>query len=120
MAAYNESISKFADLDAQVVGISVDSPYSHVAWQEKGVGILNFPLACDFFPHGAVADSYGILRLSDSPLAGINERAVFVVDQAGRIAFAKLYHLGEQPDNEEVFEVLRSLQVQSSQLAAKS
>jgi peroxiredoxin len=108
MAAYNDDIEKFAALDAQVVGISVDSPNSHVALQRHELGELKHPMCSDFYPHGAVAEKYGILRLSD-PIPGISERAVFVVDKKGRIAFSAVYHLGEQPENEEVFAVLRRL-----------
>jgi peroxiredoxin len=55
-----------------------------------------------------VAKKFGILRMGD-PIPGINERAVYVVDKQGKIAFAKVYDLGQQPDNEDVFEVLRKL-----------
>jgi peroxiredoxin len=70
--------------------------------------MLDFPLISDFFPHGQTAKDYGILREGD-PIPGINERAVFIVDKEGKIAFAKVYELGEQPDNEDAFEVLRKL-----------
>ena len=108
MPAYNADLEKFAGYDAQVVGISVDSILSHLAWQEKSIGMMNYPLASDFFPHGEVAEKFGILRRGD-PIPGINERAVFIVDKAGAIAFAKVYDLGQQPDNEDCFEVLRKL-----------
>ena len=108
MPAYNADLEKFAGFDAQVVGMSVDSIPSHIAWQEKSIGTLNYPLGSDFFPHGSVAEKYGILRTGD-PVPGINERAIFIVDKQGKIAFAKVYDLGEQPDNEECFEVLQSL-----------
>lgn len=108
MPAYNADYDKFAGLDAQVVGISCDSTYCHIGWQEKEIGLLKYPLASDFFPHGAVAQKYGILR-SGPPLAGISERAIFVVDKAGKIAFVKLYELGEQPPNEEVLAALGKL-----------
>jgi alkyl hydroperoxide reductase subunit AhpC len=108
MPAYNADLEKFAGYDAQVVGVSVDSIPSHIAWQQKTVGKLNFPLGSDFYPHGAVAKKFGILREGD-PIPGINERAVFIVDKQGKIAFAKVYDLGQQPDNEDCFEVLRKL-----------
>ena len=108
MPAYNKELEKFAGFDAQVVGMSVDSIFSHQAWQEHSIGWLNYPLGSDFYPHGSVAEKYGILRLGD-PIPGINERAIFIVDKQGKIAFAKVYDLGEQPDNEECFEVLRKL-----------
>ena len=108
MPAYNADLEKFAGFDAQVVGVSVDSIPSHIAWQQKAIGKLDYPLASDFYPHGAVAKKFGILREGD-PIPGINERAVFIVDKQGKIAFAKVYDLGQQPDNEDCFEVLRKL-----------
>jgi peroxiredoxin len=86
----------------------VDSIPSHIAWQQKAIGKLDYPLASDFWPHGDVAKKFGLLRQGD-PIPGINERAVYVVDKQGTIAFAKIYDLGQQPDNEDVFEVLRKL-----------
>ncbi len=108
MPAYNADLEKFAGFDAQVLGVSVDSIPSHIAWQQKAVGKLNYPLASDFYPHGSVAKKFGVLREGD-PIPGINERAVFIVDKKGKIAFAKVYDLGQQPDNEDCFEVLRKL-----------
>src|SRR5437899_10815564 len=116
MPSYNKELERFAGLDAQVVGMSVDSIPSHMAWQEKSIGTLNYPLGSDFYPHGSVAEKFGILRLSD-PIPGINERAIFIVDKHGKIAFAKIYDLGEQPDNDEVFEALRALQEQEKAAA---
>src|SRR5881628_2800390 len=108
MPAYNADLEKFAGFDAQVVGMSVDSIPSHIAWQKKDIGMLNYPLASDFYPHGAVAKKFGVLREGD-PIPGINERAVFVIDKQGTIVFSKVYELGEQPDNEDAFDVLRKL-----------
>ena len=109
MPAYQADLAKFAALDAQVVGISMDSAFSHISWQEKEIGKLDYPLLSDFYPHGAVAKQYDVFR-AGAPLPGISERAVYVVDKQGKIAFAKVYELGEQPPNEAVLEVLRGLQ----------
>jgi alkyl hydroperoxide reductase subunit AhpC len=108
MPAYNADLERFAGFDAQVVGMSVDSVYSHIAWQQKAIGKLDYPLASDFYPHGDVARKYGVLREGD-PIPGITDRSVFVIDKQGKIVFAQRYELGEQPDNEDVFEVLRKL-----------
>jgi alkyl hydroperoxide reductase subunit AhpC len=108
MPAFNVDLEKFAGYDAQVVGISVDSIPSHIAWQQKLIGKIDFPLGSDFWPHGAVAQKYGILRTRD-PIPGINERAIFIADKQGTLVFARVYDLGEQPDNEDCFEVLRKL-----------
>lgn len=108
MPAYNADLEKFAGFDAQVVGMSVDSIPSHIAWQKKDIGMLNYPLCSDFYPHGEVAKKFGVLRSGD-PIPGINERAVFVIDKQGTVVFSKVYPLDKQPDNEDCFEVLRKL-----------
>lgn len=108
MPAYDRELDKFAGFGAQVVGVSVDSVYSHIAWQKHDIGPLCYPLCSDFYPHGAVAKKYGVFREGD-PIPGINERAVFIVNKNGKIAFSKLYELGEQPPNEDCFAVLRKL-----------
>ncbi len=114
MPAYQADLPKFAELDAQVVGISPDSPYCHIAWQRHDIEWLDYPLLSDFYPHGAVASQYGVLREEPVPLAGISERAIFIVDKQGKIAFAKVYELSAVPHNDELFPVLRRLQSQAA------
>jgi glutaredoxin len=70
------------------------------AWAESLEGIT-YPLLSDFYPHGKVAQSYGVLR-SD----GKSERAIFVVDKRGIIRYVDVHDFDEQPDNEELFRVL--------------
>lgn len=108
MPAYDRDLDQFAGFGAQVVGVSVDSVFSHMAWQKHDIGPLRYPLCSDFYPHGAVAKKYGVFREGD-PIPGINERAVFIVDKTGKIAFSKLYELGEQPPNQDCFAVLQKL-----------
>jgi peroxiredoxin len=108
MSAYSRYLKQFADYDAQVVGISPDSIYSHLAWQEKSIGWLDYPLASDYWPHGAIAQKFGIQRLGE-PLPGINDRSVFIVDKRGKVAFAKVYELGQEPDYEELLTELKKL-----------
>ena len=101
MSAYSNYLPKFAEYNAQVVGISPDSIYSHLAWQEKGIGWQDYPMLSDYWPHAGTAEKYGILRLGE-PLPGINDRAVFIVDKQGKIAFSKTYELGQEPDYDEI------------------
>jgi len=108
MTAYGRELDKFAAFDAQVMGISVDSTWSHIAWQEKEIGKLNYPLLSDFYPHGEIARKYDVFREGD-PIPGINERAIYIVDKTGKIVFAQLYELGESPDNQDVYEALERL-----------
>jgi alkyl hydroperoxide reductase subunit AhpC len=108
MSALGGYLAKFTGYNAQVVGISTDSIYSHIAWQEKSIGWQEYPLASDYWPHGGIAQKFGIMREGD-PLPGINERAIFIVDKQGKIAFSKIYELGQEPDYEEVVTELSKL-----------
>jgi peroxiredoxin len=109
LPAMNADLTKFVGLNAQIAAISVDSIPSHIAWQEKQLGPLNYPMLSDFYPHGATAEKYGILR-SGAPIPGITERAVFIVDKQGKIAFSHVYELGGKVDHDELFDVLKGLE----------
>lgn len=108
MPAFDSDREKFAALDAQVLDISIDSVVSHIAWQKKEIGMMHLPLCADFYPHGEVTRAFGILR-EGPPIPGISERAVFIVDKSGTIAFAKLYPLDQTPNNEELLAALRKM-----------
>jgi alkyl hydroperoxide reductase subunit AhpC len=99
---------EFAALNAQVLDISVDSVPSHVAWRQRDVGAVKMPLCSDFYPHAEVTRKFGILR-EGAPVAGISERAAFIVDKSGKIAFAKVYPISQVPDIEELVQALRAL-----------
>jgi alkyl hydroperoxide reductase subunit AhpC len=103
-------LEEFAALNAQVLDISVDSIYSHIAWQEKEIGMMRLPLCADFYPHGEVTTKFGVLR-EGPPVPGISERSAFIVDLSGKIAFAKIYPLDQLPNLGEVMAKLRELQV---------
>jgi alkyl hydroperoxide reductase subunit AhpC len=108
LPAFDSDREKFAALNAQVLDISTDSVYSHLAWQKHAIGTMHFPMCSDFYPHAEVTEAFGILR-PGPPLPGISERAVFIVDKGGRIVFAKVYPLDQTPENQELLEVLKSL-----------
>ena len=108
MPAFDSQREKFAALDAQVLDISTDSIVSHLAWQKKEIGMVQVPLCSDFYPHGEVTQKYGILR-EGPPVPGICERAAFVVDKQGKIAFGKVYPLDQLPNIEEILQVLGKL-----------
>jgi alkyl hydroperoxide reductase subunit AhpC len=102
---------EFAALNAQVLDISVDSIPSHIAWRKKDIGLVSIPLCADFYPHAEVTQKFGILR-DGSPVAGISERAAFIVDKNGKIAFARVYGISQLPDVDELVRELRKLQNQ--------
>jgi alkyl hydroperoxide reductase subunit AhpC len=99
---------EFEALNAQVLDISVDSIPSHIAWRREEVGPVEVPLCSDFYPHAEVTKKFGILR-EGPPLAGISERAAFVVDKTGKIVFAKIYPIDQLPSVEELLKALRGL-----------
>ena len=108
MPAFDSNREKMAALNAQVVDISVDSILSHQAWQKKEIGDVKLPLCSDFYPHGEVTQKYGILR-EGPPVPGICERAAFIVDKNGKIAFAKVYPLDQLPNIGELLRVLEQI-----------
>lgn len=96
-----QSLNEFQNLNTEVLGISVDSKHSSTAFAEHLH--LDFPLISDFNKEATAA--YGVLREG-----GFAERALFVIDKNGKIAYAHVNAIGEVPDNGPVFEVLRKLQ----------
>ena len=74
------------------------------AWAES-LGGITYPLLSDFYPHGKVAQQYGILRGD-----GRSERAIFVIDKDGILRYARIHDMDEQPDNDELFRVLSAME----------
>ena len=103
MQGYETDVDWFSRHDTHVLGISVDAVPSKVEWANS-LGGISYDLLSDFHPHGAVAEAYGVQRDD-----GISERAIFVVDKTGRIAFAKVYDIPTVPDNADVRRVIEAL-----------
>jgi peroxiredoxin (alkyl hydroperoxide reductase subunit C) len=95
-----ENLPKFRVLNAQVMGISVDSRHSHKAFAEH-LG-LEFPLLSDF--DKKVCQAYGVLRDG-----GFAERALFVIDRQGIIRYAHVYPIGQVPNNQPILDILQRL-----------
>jgi peroxiredoxin len=104
MPSYEEQISEFEALDAQVLGVSTDNIPSNDAFL-KSLGGLSYPLMSDFYPQGEVALKYGVLRDG-----GITERAIFIIDKEGIIRYIDIHDINEQPENEELLDILKKLQ----------
>jgi peroxiredoxin len=104
MRGYEEDTPRFNRADTVVLGLSIDPQPSKAAWAQS-LGSISFDLLSDFHPHGEVAQKYGVFRAKD----GISERALFVVDKQGRIAWAKVYDIPQQPDNAELFKAVDAL-----------
>ena len=103
MTGYEAERGWFAERDTVLIGVSVDAVPSKVEWA-KSLGGISYDLVSDFHPHGAVAEAYGVAREG-----GISERALFVVDKSGTVAFAKVYDIPTLPDNAEVRQAIERL-----------
>ena len=102
MKNYEESRGEFDAAGAHILSISCDAGPSQKAWGDS-LG-LTFDLLADFHPKGAVAEAYGVMRAD-----GIPERAIFVVDKAGKIAWAAKYDIPQQPPQDELLKFLKAL-----------
>ena len=89
-------------LNTVAVGLSIDSVPCKAAWA-RSLKIKNTRLLSDFWPHGAVAKSLGILRAE-----GFSERANIIVDEAGKIMWVKVYPIKQLPDIGEILSALKA------------
>ena len=103
MAFYNEILSEFHRLKAQLLGISVDGPWCHAAFSKDRN--LHFPLLADFEPKGAVAKKYDVYRQED----GVCERALFVIDSKGLITWSYVSPVGVNPGADGILAALDDL-----------
>jgi peroxiredoxin len=104
MALYNEVLAEFHKFKAVIVGISVDGSWCHAAFAHDRK--LHFPLLSDFEPKGAVARKYGAYRESE----GVTERALFVIDAKGTIAWSYLSPVGVNPGADGILDALEALE----------
>jgi arsenate reductase-like glutaredoxin family protein len=93
------------------LGISVDHVPCLKSWADS-LGGIHYPLLSDFWPHGSVAERYGVLRTAD----GFSERAIFVIDKKGYIRYIDIHNIEDKPDNEEVRKALQ--QIEAAEKAA--
>jgi peroxiredoxin len=103
MALYNEILPEFQKYGAELLGISVDGVWCHEAFAKDRH--LHFPLLADFEPKGAVARAYGAYRAAD----GISERALFVIDKDGIIAWSYCSPIAVNPGADGILEALEDL-----------
>jgi peroxiredoxin len=87
----------------QVVGVSVDTPFSLKKWAEQES--YQFPLLSDFWPHGEVAKAYGVFNEK----AGMANRGTFLIDKDGVVRFAEVNQPGEARDQEAWKKAIASL-----------
>jgi peroxiredoxin len=103
LALFNEVLPEFRKHKAELLGISVDGYWCHTAFAKQSH--LHFPLLSDFEPKGQVAKTYG----GYDDKAGMCKRALFVIDNNGKIAWSYLSPTGENPGADGILEALERL-----------
>ena len=102
-ACFASDLQNFNSVNAQVLGISVDSAWSHKAFAEKMA--IKYPLLADFQPRGAVSSQFGLF-LSDK---GITNRATVIVDKQGIVRYVQVYEILSQRNNQDLVNELKKL-----------
>ena len=100
---YNIAKDIFNQYDAILLGITVDNIPTLFAWTNQ-MGQLWFPVLSDFWPHGAVAKRYGLLRSN-----GVSERALFIIDKKGIIRYIDVHDINKRPPLEDLMGALEKL-----------
>ena len=108
MGLYNEILSEFHRMGAELLGISVDGIWCHLAFSDDRK--LHFPLLADFEPKGDVARQYGVYRDAD----GTSERALFVIDADGIIRWSYVSPVGVNPGADGILMALEAMQAEGA------
>jgi len=103
LALYNELLPEFATSNAEIIGVSVDGIWCHLAFGKDRK--LHLPLLADFEPKGAVARQYGVY----DERTGQSERALFVIDAEGMIRWSYVSPVGINPGADGIFRALEIL-----------
>ncbi|HEY3629733.1 MAG TPA: peroxiredoxin [Jatrophihabitantaceae bacterium] len=92
LCVVRDDLTSFQNDDVQILTLSVDSPYSHKVFSEREG--YEFPLLADFWPHGAVAQAYGVFNET----TGFANRGTFLIDKDGVVRFAEMNEPGQGRD----------------------
>ena len=108
ITTFSDNFDKFKELNAEVIGVSVDSHFSHLAWvntsrKEGGLGELRYPLLSDLSKN--IARDYGVLLDS-----GISLRGLFIINPKGVVQYSVVHDLGIGRNVNEALRVLAALQ----------
>lgn len=102
MQGIRSRLDEFLTFDTEVIGISIDHVYTLRTFSDEAG--INFPLVADFWPHGAVAQAYGVF---DEKI-GVARRSSYVIDKEGRIAWSIHNPLGDGRDLDEQLKQLKA------------
>jgi peroxiredoxin len=103
MALYNEMLKYFHKYNAELIGISVDSKWCHLAFEQDRK--LHFPLLADYEPKGNVSKLYGVY----DEVEGQSKRALFIIDEEGIIQWSYLSPIGMNPGADGILEQLEEM-----------
>src|SRR3981189_239651 len=103
LCSVRDNLNDFVNESVQVLTVSVDSWYAHKVWAEREG--YEFPLLADFWPHGAVAQAYGVFNVE----RGFANRGTFIIDTAGVVRFAEESGPGQARDQDEWRKALAAL-----------
>jgi peroxiredoxin len=104
MQSLEQNFDEFKKLNTIVVGVNIDSVPSKNAWADF-LGIKKTRLLSDFWPHGEVAQMYGVFREKD----GFSDRANIIINENQEIDFVKIYEISELPEIKEILTYLEEL-----------
>lgn len=103
MSLYNETLKYFHKYNAEIMGLSVDSKWCHMAFEQNRK--IHFPLLADFEPKGEVAKKYGVYNEQE----GESHRALFVIDEEGIIQWSYLSPDGINPGADGILDALEKM-----------
>lgn len=103
VTAFSNRIDKFRELEAEVLGASIDSKYTHLAWQEK-IGPIRFPMLSDI--NKEASREYGVLIEEQ----GVALRGLFIIDPEGKLRYQVVHDLSIGRNVDEVIRVIKALQ----------
>jgi peroxiredoxin len=110
MALYNATLKYFHKYNAEILGISVDSKWSHMAFSQSRK--LHFPLLADFEPKGEISSKYGAYNEQE----GESRRALFVLDEKGIIQWSYLSPDGINPGADGILDALEDMSVLNTKI----
>jgi peroxiredoxin len=106
LCSVRDNLNNYANLDAEVLGLSVDSPFSQKAWKEREG--LNFALLSDF--NREVVQAYGATFGDSFPFHGVAKRSAFVIDKAGVLQYVEILDkASDLPDFDKINDTLQGL-----------
>jgi peroxiredoxin (alkyl hydroperoxide reductase subunit C) len=109
VTAFSDRYAEFSNLNTEVLGISVDSEFSHLAWMQTdrksgGVGDLNYPLVSDIKKE--ISAAYNVL----DPSSGVALRGLFIIDKDGILQYATINNMAFGRSIDETLRILQAIQ----------